>query len=219
MGDGGISIKGAKPKLYLFAKTPVPGEVKTRLTKMCTAEQAAEIASVLIKATVELAVSAWQGEICLCVWPDKNHPLFRELATKYALNITRQVDGDLGAKMCASLGEGIIQQGAAAVMGCDVPHCPGVVLKEAYKALEARHNVIGPSVDGGFYFLGLYQFHPAIFDGVSWGCTNVYRATLSNLQKCKFAAPDRLSILRDIDYWDDLVDAAKVFNQLKPYVI
>lgn len=219
MSDAGRSCKSAKPKLYLFAKTPIPGEVKTRLIERCTAAQAAEIASALIEKTVELAVSAWQGEVCLCVWPDKNHPLFRELATKYALNITLQLEGDLGAKMCASLDEGIAQQGAAAVMGCDVPHCPGVVLNEAYKVLEARHNVIGPSVDGGFYFLGMYQFHQAMFDGVKWGSSNVYRATLSNLQKCKIVQPVRLSKLRDIDNWDDLVDAAKVLDRLKPYVV
>ena len=214
-----MSTKDFNPKLYLYAKSPVAGEVKSRLTNKCTVEQAAEIASVLIETTVERAVSAWQGEICLCVWPDENHPLFRELAIKHAIKITLQADGDLGAKMYASLDEGIGQRGVAAVMGCDVPHCPGEVLTKAYKALEGRHNVIGPSSDGGFYFLGMYQCHPAMFDGVKWGCSSVYFSILSNLQKCKLVPPHRLSKLRDIDHWDDLVDAAKVIDRLKPYVI
>lgn len=167
---------------------------------------------------MELAISVWRGEISLCVWPDKDHPLFGELATEYGVNIVSQVDGDLGAKMFASLTEGIAQCGAAAVMGCDVPHCPDTVLVEAYEALEAGHNVIGPTEDGGFYFLGMRQLHQAIFSGVKWGGQNVCNSTLSNLQKCKIVPPLKLPRLRDIDQWDDLIDAAKVLDQLKPYV-
>ena len=164
MRNGSERSKGDKPILYLFAKTPLAGKVKTRLMEKCTAEQAAQIAAVLVEETIALATSNWPGEICLCVWPDINHSIFQELTRKYGLNITLQSSGDLGVKMSAALGEGIIQKGAAAVMGCDVPHCSGAVLKEAYEALEARHNVIGPSVDGGFYFLGLYLGLPIYVD-------------------------------------------------------
>jgi len=212
-----MSSKDSKPKLYLFAKAPVPGRVKTRLATECSAIRAAEIAAVMIRVTVELAVSVWRGEICLSVWPDRNHPLFSELATELGVSIIPQVDGDLGAKMLASLVEGT-EKGGAAVMGCDVPHCPGVVLVEAHRALEAGQNVIGPTQDGGFYFLGLHQLHQAIFSGVNWGGHDVYHSTLANLQKCKIVTPVKLPILRDIDQWDDLVHAAKALDQLKPFV-
>ena len=219
MRDSGGLPKGDKPRLYLFAKAPVPGAVKTRLTNRCTADQAAEIAAVLIRATVDLAVSEWPGEKYLCVWPDTSHPLFRELSTEYGLNLVVQADGDLGQKMYASLYQGIIQRGAAAVMGCDVPHCPGNVLNQAYTSLQAGQNVIGPSVDGGFYLLGMCQLNRAIFSEVKWGSSDVYETTLGSFHKHEIVSPVQLTTLRDIDYWDDLIAAAKICHRLKPFVV
>ena len=57
----------SQPELILFAKQPLPGEVKSRLQPDYSPERAAEIAAFLIRATVELAVSAWPGDVALYV--------------------------------------------------------------------------------------------------------------------------------------------------------
>ena len=120
-----------QPELILFAKQPRPGAVKTRMIPEYTAEQAAEIAACLIRATVELAVSSWPGEVHLYGAPDADHPLFHALAGEFRLKLASQAEGDLGARMYRALRDGVARQGSAAVLGCAVPHCGWEVLERA----------------------------------------------------------------------------------------
>ena len=64
----------SQPELILFAKQPLAGQVKTRLQPEYRPEQAADIAAFLIRATVELAVSSWPGQVWLYACPDPDQP-------------------------------------------------------------------------------------------------------------------------------------------------
>ena len=64
--------------LILFAKAPVAGKVKTRLQPDCSAEQAAEIAKVLMEQTIKNAKQYWAGDVWLYVWPSAEHDFFTE---------------------------------------------------------------------------------------------------------------------------------------------
>jgi len=68
------------PALFVFAKAPIAGAVKTRLQPEYTAAEAAEIAAILIRETLALAVANWDGPIYLATTPTTSHPLFAELA-------------------------------------------------------------------------------------------------------------------------------------------
>jgi hypothetical protein len=120
-----------QPDFILFAKQPLPGQVKTRLQPHYSPEQAAEIAAFMIRATVELAVSSWPGDVYLYAAPDPDYPLFHALAEEFHIRLATQAEGDLGNKMLSALREGIERQGCAAIMGCDVPHCPWEVIDQA----------------------------------------------------------------------------------------
>lgn len=196
-----------QPELMLFARRPVTGEAKTRLAGHCGAERAAEIAAFLIRATVELAVKHWPGRLALYASANSDHPLFHELAGRYGLRVESQAEGDLGMKMHSALSDGIARQGAAAVMGCDVPHCPPDVLRKAHAVLARGGNVLGPATDGGYYFLGLQQPCAMLFEDMPWGSSNVFDVTLARAAQAGIAF-ELLPALRDIDTWDDLVAAA-----------
>ena len=207
----------SQPELILFAKKPVPGQVKTRLQPDYLPEQAAEIASFLIRATTELAISAWPGEIALYVWPDCNHALFHELAREYHLRLTPQAEGDLGAKMWHALREGIARRGSAAILGCDVPHCGWDVIDQANDWLASGKNILGPTEDGGYYFIGLQQARPELFENIPWGCNKVLKTTLARAASLDVEF-HLLKTLRDIDTANDLWLVAQKYEALKRFL-
>ena len=208
----------ARPALFVFAKAPVAGAVKTRLQPEYTAAQAADIAVVLIRETVALAVANWDGPIYLATTPTTSHPLFTELASRYAITLRTQHGADLGARMHDAIAVGVAWHGAAAVMGCDVAHCPGSVLHDAAESLGRGRAVLGPSMDGGYYLIGLCASHPELFADIAWGSHVVYDTTVARaaVAGIKFKT---LMPLRDIDTPNDLRIVARAFPPLARFAL
>ena len=207
----------SQPELILFARKPIPGEVKTRLQPNYGPEQAAAIASFMIRATVELAVSAWPGEIVLYAWPDTDHLLFHGLARDFQIRLAPQSGGDLGTRMLNALRDGIECHESAAILGCDVPHCGWDVLDQANDWLARGKNVLGPSADGGYYFIGLQEARPELFDGIGWGGAQVLATTLTRAREMNMEF-ERLAPLRDIDTAEDLWLIAQKYDPLKKFL-
>jgi len=206
-----------EPALILFAKQPTAGQVKTRLQPQYSAAQAADIGACLIRETAALAASNWAGEIYLCGAPSADHPLFHELARRFDLVLTDQGSGDLGARMHAALAQGIARHGAAAVLGCDVPQCPHAVLGDAYALLARGADVLGPTVDGGYYLIGLTAAPATLFTDIAWSGADVLRTTHARAAGAgvQFTL---LPALRDIDTADDLREVAETFAPLRKFL-
>lgn len=201
----------------VFAKQPIAGAVKTRLQPEFTPEQAARIAEFLIRETVELAVGSWPDPIYLCGTPGVNHALFRELAGRFELTLLDQGDGDLGARMRRALAYGIEHHGAAAVLGCDVPHCDWDILDDANAALVRGRAVLGPTEDGGYYLIGLTDARAELFAEINWGGPSVFDRTLerASVIDLEFTL---LPPLRDIDTAADLWLVAQQHASLRRFL-
>ncbi|MBI3574717.1 MAG: TIGR04282 family arsenosugar biosynthesis glycosyltransferase [Gammaproteobacteria bacterium] len=206
-----------QPELIVFAKQPLAGQVKSRLQPEYTPQEAAEIAALLIRATVELAVASWPGEIYLYGAPDARHPLFEELAREFDLQLASQGAGDLGARMQAALREGLARRRAAAILGCDVPHCSWDILDQANHWLAQGRNVLGPTEDGGYYFIGLGAPHVALFEGIDWGTDQVLAQTLARAEQLGIEF-EWLPRLRDIDTVDDLWLVSQKYAPLRQFL-
>ena len=200
--------------LILFAKAPVAGRVKTRLMTHCSATQAAEIAKILISATLRNARRYWPGRVILSVWPDLRHPFIRHSVADRPAELVVQPHGNLGEKMHRSMQ----QYGyPAAILGCDAPHVSPAALQATWEHLQSGTPVIGPSHDGGYYLIGLAGDAPAIFDDIEWGTERVLAQTMQRADTVglKFA---RLPELHDIDTWDDVLAAASELPELELYL-
>jgi len=206
------------PVIYLFAKKPVPGLVKTRLLDEFSMQQAADIASGLLHATVDRVCAAWPGQVVVSVWPDENHPAITKIKQKFDVQFDVQVPGELSHKMRAALHEGIAKHGAAAVLGCDIPHISKEILQSTFQSLCDGQNVIGPTEDGGFYLIGLTQVEDKIFENIDWGTESVLDCTLSGLDRCEIASPELLPSLRDLDTAEDVRWALQSFAWLHDYL-
>jgi rSAM/selenodomain-associated transferase 1 len=198
-----MNDKDATP-LYLFAKSPFPGEVKTRMQPHISRFQSARLATMMLIHSVETVSRFWPGQLVLTVSPDASHPVFDRLARSHRFDIQTQVPGDLGERMFYVLSQGIKHHGSAVVMGCDVPQISGESLQRVHGLLLDEKNVIGPASDGGFYLLGLTRINPGIFTGIRWGDEQVYSRVCQNFEDQGMALQS-IAVLRDIDNWDDRV--------------
>jgi len=200
--------------LLLFAKAPIAGKVKTRLQSHCSAEQAAEIAKVLLEESIVKATKFWPGTVYLSVALDAEHAFLKKMLKKYSIELVSQVEGDLGAKMH----HGLDQFGyPAAIMGCDAPHILGHDLRHAYSALTDGRSVLGPSEDGGYYFIGLERSQVEIFSNIEWGTASVLTATLKIAEQCNIGF-ELLEPLNDVDEWPDLVSASEQIPSLSKFI-
>lgn len=206
-----------QPALMVFAKQPVAGKVKTRLQPRYTPQQAAEIAAFLIRETVALCASSWPGAVYLCGAPDAEHALFRELSRRFHVPLLEQGEGDLGERMRRALAYGIERHGAAAIFGCDVPHCRWEILDEANALLARGINVLGPSEDGGYYLIGMTTAPAELFRDMPWGAAAVLVATLERARSIGLEFT-LLPSLRDIDSAADLWLVAQEHESLRRFL-
>lgn len=200
--------------LILFAKAPIAGKVKTRLATHCSSQQCADIAQILLEITIQKAIEFWPGRVVLSVFLDPQHPFLKNMLEQYNLELSLQIDGDLGVKMAAALND---YGYPVAVMGCDVPQLPVDVLQQAHKVLARNEEVIGPAQDGGFYFLGVNQNSQDLLSKQKWGDDTVLQTTLTLAARYRRRF-EQLTQLRDIDVWDDLVLASEQVPALKAYL-
>ena len=211
-----MKIDSAIP-LYLFAKAPVPGKVKTRMQPQLSLKQSAGLAALMIRHCVDQIRRFWPGDLILTVSPDRNDPLFETLKSQYGFEIEVQIQGDLGERMLHVLDQGIQRTGAAVVMGCDVPQIPAEVLTDLYNELQSGNEVVGPARDGGFYILGLNKLDKTLFDHIQWGGSDVLDSLLDNCRE-RNKPLVKVEELMDIDNMSDLMVLARQMPEYQKFV-
>jgi rSAM/selenodomain-associated transferase 1 len=66
------------------------------------------------------------------------------------------------------------------IVGTDVPTLPLSVYQDALTLLVKSDVVLGPSLDGGYYLIGLTQPAEQLFTGVPWSTDQVLAVTQQN---------------------------------------
>lgn len=148
--------------LLVFAKTPSPGAVKTRLTPPLSAEEAATLYRAFLfdaldqYARLPVAVRLYVAEGSVA-FPEEDIPR----------GITYHVQR--GEGLGARLQQAFLETFAAGhtriiVVGTDHPSLPQVFVEQAFEALRTPLQIVlGPSDDGGYYLLGKNEFYPQLF--------------------------------------------------------
>jgi rSAM/selenodomain-associated transferase 1 len=193
-----------KKGLIVFAREPIPGEVKTRLAASLGDYAAAELYETMLQDTLR-TVRPLTGIEVVVFWAcdEKTLPL---LAERYRCNSRCQVPGDLGQRMQAAFAE-MFADGCdlCCIIGSDAPDLPLSYVLEAYRLLEAPHTdvVLGPSKDGGYYLLGLRQVWEQLFVNIPWSTSAVLERTLTAARDSALTAV-LLPEWQDIDTLEDL---------------
>lgn len=196
-------------RLFIFAKAPAPGRVKTRLGRDIGARAATELAWALLEDTLALAEAAAAragADLVVAHAPDRPPPDLRRRVAAAAPTaaLEPQGAGDLGERLARVLGRA---RGRARVaLGMDAPDVPAGSIVAAFRLLTEVPAVTGPAPDGGYYLLGLGPDAPesVLARGIRWSAPETLADTEAALRRAG-APVARLEARRDVDVLDDLV--------------
>lgn len=188
----------------MFAKAPEPGQVKTRLTPVLHAHEAADLHRALLLDTLDV-VEGTRAETIIAFAPATGRrALERLLGARRRL--IPQGPGDLGQRLANITGQ--LLSGArrpVLAVGSDCPALTAGTLREAAAALEGADVVLGPALDGGYYLVGLQRPRPEIFTDIPWGSDRVLESTVRRIGDAGLSHA-LLEPARDLDTPEDLFE-------------
>jgi rSAM/selenodomain-associated transferase 1 len=191
--------------LIVVGKAPTPGRTKTRLVPPLSAAAAAALYRGFLLDTLELARGlGW--ECISLVHPRGDAPALRGLTP--GVQLLEQPRDGLGLALSFAF-ERHFADGCDTVtlIGSDNPTLPAELIDDAQNALARGHDLaIGPSLDGGYYLIGMRRPHLGIFDHIDWSTSRVFAQTLDRAAALELRA-------HTIHEWYD-VDEAKDLEQL-----
>lgn len=192
--------------LAVFAKRPIPGRVKTRLTPDLSPEAAASLYWAMVQDTWAIASQLSDVEPLLFV--DQLWEGFDVLAKGRLIQL--QADGDLGCRMSACLQHLIASNfKSSVIMGTDSPTLPQGHIEAAFALLQGHDDaVLGPAEDGGYYLVGCRRAHSGMFDGVEWSSHQTLAQTRSALDAQGYQT-HLTPLWRDVDSIEDVRRLAK----------
>ena len=193
----------------IFAKAPIPGEVKTRLCPPLTPDEAATLHGSFVLDMLErtkLAVEKLQLPLhrYLACAPSSELVFFKIMEERQGARLLNQVGEDLGQRMhCTSVNLFAKGYKQVIIVGTDVPTLPLSVYQEALTLLRKSDVVLGPALDGGYYLIGLKQPAEQLFTGVPWSTDQVLAVTQQNAKTLGLSV-ELTTAWRDVDTIADL---------------
>jgi hypothetical protein len=201
----------------LFAKAPVPGQVKTRLCPPLTPSQAAALQEAMLLDVAErlAAVREFRTEILFA--PPAAEAWFRARMPP-ACTLRAQEGEGLGERLarCSQALLSSSHPGTLVIVGSDHPLLASATVLQAFARLEAGADlVLGPDAGGGYYLIGLRAAQPWIFREVPMSSEQMYAAT------CRLARARGLTLVElepgyDIDLPGDLERLRRELRDLDP---
>jgi rSAM/selenodomain-associated transferase 1 len=177
-----VKTKGCR--LIVFAKAPIPGQVKTRLIPSMGATAAAALHEKLAFHCLSKAVDAAVGPVELWCSPTTVHPFFIRCSMQFQIELHTQPAGDLGRRMGVAFENTLKRASSALLIGTDCPSLTQTDLREASEAfVQGVDAVIGPAEDGGYVLLGLRQYNLELLTDISWGTESVLNQTRGRLRR------------------------------------
>ena len=187
-------------RLGLFAKRPVAGAVKTRLSPALPAALARDLYAALLDDALSAARVARVDE--RSVWWDA--PVDQAVTPGFEARL--QHGADLGARLANAFAR-LTENGArAAIVGTDAPALGAPAIERAFDALDTHDAAFAPSSDGGYALVALARPEPALFEGIAWSTPSVFEATLAiaarrGLRVARLEPLDDLDVPRDLVRW------------------
>ncbi len=194
-----------RPRVVVFARAPVAGQVKTRLAREIGDARALELYR-WCAATVLAQLRDPRWALWVAFTPADHRPL-TEAALGPADRWIAQPDGDLGVRLAAAVAAAFAEGGGPVLLvGTDCVALTAGRVAEALAQLATHDAVLGPAHDGGYYLLGLARPLP-LFEGVAWSTATVASDTREGLRRAG-ATWAELPPEQDLDEVADLASLA-----------
>jgi rSAM/selenodomain-associated transferase 1 len=195
--------------LAMYAKRPVPGQVKSRLAQGIGDERAAQLYTRMLDRLVArfdrgarehgFAFHLHVDPVEAVEWFRRRYPTMRGRI------FAQHPHADLGDRMLASFDRGFAQGFRAVALCCsDAPDLDPRHGAEAFVRLRSHDAVLGPATDGGYYLIGWRRRMPQMFAGMEWSQANVLAETRLRAEAAGISLA-LLDPLLDIDHASDLL--------------
>ncbi len=209
-----------RDRLIVLTRFPIPGTTKTRLIPALGPEGASDLHARMVEYTVGAARVLEQkcpGLLEICYAGGEAGALRKWLGPD--LRYTPQGSGDLGRRMTEALDRNFGKGDQRIVLiGTDCPGITAAHLESSFTALRGHDVVLGPSLDGGYYLIGMRRLNRILFEGISWGSDKVQGETLEKSRAAGLSVK-LLNPLQDVDTPDDLQEWEKTQGQTLSIVI
>jgi rSAM/selenodomain-associated transferase 1 len=183
-----------KCAMGVMIKTPRNGFSKTRLSPPFSLEEAAGISCCFLKDT-SAAIEALSQEdpfvVGVAIYtPVGSEAILGELLPR-GFKMIAQREAGFGTRLSGAA-EDLFSVGFSAVclIDSDSPTLPFHFLRDLSTILKEPKDrvVIGPSLDGGYYALGLRHAHTRLFEDITWNTDRVYGETVERSKEINLPA-------------------------------
>jgi rSAM/selenodomain-associated transferase 1 len=187
--------------IIVFVKNPELGQVKTRLASTLGDIKALEIYNRLLGYTREFLLELTHAKkfVYYSSYIDLEDDWQKEVFEKRL-----QVRGELGDKITSAVKNTFETCDYVVIIGSDCPQLTSAHIRNTFDQLKSHNIVIGPSLDGGYYLLGMDKMYFELFQDISWSTETVCHETLEKALSLNLNV-FQLEALSDIDYEEDWV--------------
>jgi rSAM/selenodomain-associated transferase 1 len=151
------------PTLWIAAKAPRPGEVKTRLARRIGGEASARLYAAFLRdlgARFAGAPFAVGWYVAPGAWPEISRALGRAATDAAVLEQHGRDWTERQRHLFRSLADG--GGGPAVLVASDSPQLEPRTVLEAFRLLRTHDVVLGPVRDGGYYLIGMRGWHDVL---------------------------------------------------------
>ena len=201
-----------KNRIIFFTRVPKVGTTKTRLYDFVSPDTAVEIQKKLMNKNYNVLKKCGEE---IAIYHDG-----QSIDDKAMENILEsreffyQVGETLGDKMYNAIDEELKSSDKVILLGSDIYNLQENMIHTAFEKLDKYDVVINPSVDGGYFLIGMKKAIKKVFDLPSYGDNTVLEnlLTVCNKQKLSYYLGEAGL---DIDTKEDLLLAETGYNNIK----
>lgn len=171
-----------KRALIIFTRVPAAGQTKTRLMPYFTPKQCERLHICFLKDIAKMCMEV-KEDIFICHTPKDEKHVLHDIFDRKA-EYFLQSGNDLGERMHGAIEE-VLAKGyeSCVLMGTDVPEVQKEDIEQAFEILEEKDVVLGPTVDGGYYLVGMKDARKEVFEKQTYGHGSVLDHTIRSLEK------------------------------------
>ncbi len=192
--------------IILMTRVPIPGKTKTRLMEILSGDECAQIHKCFLMDLFNIFNFIKEEiDVFLTYTPENSFDLMKNMVPDY-IHCFPQEGSDLGERMHNAF-RYVISKGYNEVIliGSDIPDIQDNELREAFIKLRYSDMVLGPTLDGGYYLIGMREANKEIFNNkLKWGNKSVLEGTIDIANSLGLDV-ELVNKHRDIDTKEDLI--------------
>jgi uncharacterized protein len=191
-------------RLYFAAKAPLPGQVKTRLGRTIGMDAAATLyAAFVVDLSVRFLTAPF--DVAWYVAPGSWPHLRSIIGTSDRVRIQEGESWGIRQANLFRATAGV--EGSVVLAATDSPQLRPALVEAAFAALQSHDVVFGPTLDGGYYLVGMTRFHD-LFSSVAMSTSSAFEQALT-IARDQGLSVALLDPETDVDTSEDLEQLAR----------